>query len=115
MKGSFNTEVEAGGELDLVIGYFTNPMTEGTESFVVSLYSDQNTQYIIDEADSGMVPGIECTLPCKSCLGPNAKTTCTSCHAEGTADVDDFPYLWESTCLETCPEGYYADQNRKCQ
>lgn len=40
MKGNFNTEVAAGSEIDLIIGKFSNPMTEGSSSFVVSLYSD---------------------------------------------------------------------------
>lgn len=63
-----------------------------------------------------MVPGIECTLPCKSCLGPTQKTSCSSCHPAGTINVStNAPYLWENECLESCPEGYFADQNNKCQ
>ena len=110
MKGNFNSEVAAGGQIEIIIGRFINPQEEGGSSFRVAIYSDQDTQYIIDEAVAGMVPGIECVLPCKSCAGLTQKSVCTSCHAPGTDGIDvDKPYLHNFDCYEECPDGYYAD------
>ena len=116
MKNGFTGEVAAGGQIELVLGRWENPLEEAGTSFRVAIYSDQDTQYIIDEANSGMVPGIECVVPCKSCAGLTQKSVCTSCHEPGTTDIwPERPYLLDYDCYQECPVGYYADQNYNCQ
>ena len=102
MTGSFNSEVEAGGTIEFFLGNFINPISQTTDSFKVTMYTDSAFQYTIDKAESGMVPGIECVLPCKSCVSADAPSECTSCHEDGTTA---FPYLMGTECVAQCPSG----------
>ena len=43
-----------------------------------------------------------CEEPCLSCSVTTDK--CSDCYSLGR-----FPYLYGQTCLEACPQGYFAD------
>jgi len=48
-----------------------------------------------------------CSTPCEECT---SATDCTVCEPGST------PYLHESTCYETCPDGYYPnDEGTECE
>jgi hypothetical protein len=102
---SLEYTVQEGEEIKLVIGPFLNPMEAGSDSFKVTTYADPDLQYIIDFVPGGMVPGIECNLPCLGCKGELEKDACTSCYQDATTN---FSYLLENSCVSSCPElGYF--------
>ena len=68
-------------------------MEAGSDTFRVTTFADPEFRYIIDYVPDGMVPGIECNLPCLGCKGANDKDLCTSCYVDGTTDL---PFLLET-------------------
>jgi hypothetical protein len=48
---------------------------------------------------------LACSSPCATCSG--SATSCTGCSGSK-------PYLYSSTCVATCPSGYYATTANSC-
>jgi hypothetical protein len=64
-----SSAINSGETIKLVLGKFINPMTAGSDSFRIQSFADDDFKYLVDRLMEGMVPGIQCELPCLGCLG----------------------------------------------
>lgn len=88
--------------IEVTIESLYNPGTNLiTESFAVETRTFDG--YKIDSLDTNMAVNFYCLFPCKSCL-EETPSVCTSCYTATT----DYVYLFDDTCLETCPEKMYV-------
>ena len=63
--------INTGETVKIIIGKFINPMSAGSDSFRIQTFADGEFKYAVDKLTEGMVPGIQCDLPCLGCLGEN--------------------------------------------
>ena len=92
-----------------------NPIVASDQTFQVEIYEDTSKVYIIDKASSGLIPGLECVMPCRTCISNSEPDQCTSCHTTETDGYEFLPYLQGNTCVSECPDGMYADKYGTCQ
>lgn len=86
---------------------FRNPdVPRFSQSFQIRTY-DQD-MYLSEEIVDGLSFTQNCDYPCRTC-GLSRKT-CLSCQIDKI-----YKFLFNNTCLATCPPGMYADQNFECQ
>lgn len=84
--------------IELSIESLYNPGTNiVTESFSVETRTYDG--YKIDSLSTNMEVNFYCLFPCKGCE-EETPSVCLSCYTATT----DFDYLFDDTCLESCPE-----------
>jgi hypothetical protein len=108
VKNGLTASITAGNSIKILLGPFTNPGTNtNSDSMSVTSYTDNTFTYVIDTVAANMVPGLECTSPCKTCL-TTSPTSCTSCYTDGTTAL---PFLSGITCISSCPDKYFNLNN----
>ena len=60
---------------------------------------------MIESVVSGLTIAGICSFPCQTCLS-SGPSMCTSCFQNSSN-----PYLQLNTCVNTCSDGRYYDQN----
>ncbi|CAI2382006.1 unnamed protein product [Moneuplotes crassus] len=93
--------------ISLKIGELTNPPNAvTTQSFTIETKDDNDIS--IDYVGTGVTYTKLCNSPCLTCL--NDLSNCTSCYSSSSN-----PFLFNSTCVNSCPNGYFKDSDQSCQ
>lgn len=93
------------GNMSFSVAGLTTGTTIPSDYSVFTTYDSSG--YIMDQSKTDIIFVHKCTLPCRTCSG--TLTTCASCYNDSAITSAIFYYSQGSSCLATCPNGFYSE------
>lgn len=108
VTNGFKTQTSyAASTISLKIPGLVNPsIALTTSSFTIE--TKDNNGASIDYIGTGVTYTKACNSPCLTCSGD--LSSCVTCNI-----TSSFPYHYLTTCVSTCPDGYYLDADKTCK
>jgi len=92
----------------VIISNLVNPAV-GSSSQTFTIISYDSNSYMVQQDISTVVYNNLCTMPCRTCSSSNY-SSCTSCYTSPST----YPLLYQTQCLNKCPNGSYQFNSTLC-